>query len=234
MSLRDLAKKFVEAEGRRKGLKAKLLSHETALSRVACDSDLAVSRNNIEINDLSCVNTCDSSLAVATVAWPCREGARQVSQMRHERHERHAATVETDETCETCETRATDETGSLSKPAATATPAPCLKPRIRCEPPFGCGHVPARYRPAWEALLSQCPPALTPIVWQAAIFDAATLFGEFGKLVDEYRWTPGDLFDVPHDDTHGGLVWFIKGSPVVAIGRAMAQTQDGRIWRRQK
>jgi hypothetical protein len=107
-----------------------------------------------------------------------------------------------------------------------------LEPRIRCEPPFGCDHVPARYRHAWDALLSQCPPAVTPIVWQAAIFDAALLFGDFGKLIDEHHWLSNDLFAVPYDDVQGGLVWFIKGSPIVAIGRHMAQSQDGRIWRK--
>jgi hypothetical protein len=66
----------------------------------------------------------------------------------------------------------------------------------------------------------------------AAIYDAALLFGDFGQLLDEYRWPPGDIFDVPQDGKQGGLVWFIKGSPVVALGRQMAQTQDGRIWRR--
>ncbi len=98
------------------------------------------------------------------------------------------------------------------------------------ESPFGSGKVPERYLAAWQALLAQCPPSAKPIVWEAAIYDAATLFGDFGTLLVEYGWTPADLFDVPRDG--GGLAWFIKGNPVVAIGRAMAQLQDGRIWRR--
>jgi len=104
-------------------------------------------------------------------------------------------------------------------------------PAIRRELPFGSDSVPARYQAAWQAMLTQCPSGVTPFVWEAAIYDAALLFGDFGSLLDEYRWTPGDLFDVPHDDGPGGLSWFIKGSPVVAIGRSMAQCQDGRIWR---
>jgi hypothetical protein len=100
-------------------------------------------------------------------------------------------------------------------------------PAIRRELPFGSDGVPARYSAAWQAVLARCPPSVTPFVWEAAIYDAALLFGDFGSLLDEYRWTPGDLFDVP-----GGLNWFIKGSPVVAIGRSMAQCQDGRIWKR--
>jgi hypothetical protein len=75
---------------------------------------------------------------------------------------------------------------------------------------------------------------VAPFVWEAAIYDGALLFGDFGQLLDEYRWPPGSLFDVPRGSQQGGLVWFIKGSPVTAIGRDMAQTQDGRIWRRAR
>jgi hypothetical protein len=100
-------------------------------------------------------------------------------------------------------------------------------PDIRREPPFGSDDVPARFRSAWQALLAQCPPAVRPFVWEAAIYDAALLFSDFGSLLDNYRWLPGDLFDLP-----GGLIWFIKGSPVVAIGRSMAQCLDGRIWKK--
>jgi hypothetical protein len=108
---------------------------------------------------------------------------------------------------------------------------PKKHPAIRREPPFGLDHVPSRFQAAWEALLAQCPPSVAPFVWEAAIYDAALLFGDFGQLLDEYRWRPGDIFDVPQDGKQGGLVWFIKGSPVLALGRQMAQTQDGRIWK---
>jgi hypothetical protein len=111
-------------------------------------------------------------------------------------------------------------------------PAEAFRPPILQEPPFGLDQVPDRYRAAWEAFLTQCPAGGTPHVWQAAIFDAATLFGSFGALIDEYRWAPGDLFDVPRDGRPDGVIWFIKGSPVVAVGRGMVQCQDGRIWRR--
>jgi hypothetical protein len=52
---------------------------------------------------------------------------------------------------------------------------------------------------------------------------SATLFGDFGEMLEDYRWTPGNLFDVPYDGKQGGLAWLIKGSPAVAIGRAMAR-----------
>jgi hypothetical protein len=122
-----------------------------------------------------------------------------------------------------------------SRPVSENQPAQAAEavcPKIVRVPPFGSDNVPDRYRSAWQLLLAQCPPNASPFVWQAAIFDATTLFGDFGRLIDEHRWAPGDLFDVPYDGTLGGLIWFIKGSPVVAIGRAMAQCQDGRIYRR--
>jgi hypothetical protein len=120
--------------------------------------------------------------------------------------------------------KVTGETEDEPAPIETA-------PRIVFEPPFGADQVPDRFIAAWQALLSQCPIGLALFVWEAAKYDAALLFGDFGRLLDDYKWTPGDLFDVPHDGKHGGLAWFIRGSPVVAIGRDMAQTQDGRIWR---
>jgi hypothetical protein len=118
---------------------------------------------------------------------------------------------------------------NLAKPAASIPP---LNPRITRQPPFGSDRMPAQYAQAWQAMLDQCPPGVKPFQWEAAIFDAAALFGDWGALLVEYGWAPNDLFAVPHHDRQGGLAWFIKGSPVVALGRQMAQTQDGRIYRR--
>jgi hypothetical protein len=104
------------------------------------------------------------------------------------------------------------------------------KPRIVREPPFGSDSVPERFIAAWQALISHRPLGVDVYAWEAAIYDGAALFGDFGKLLDDYRWTPNDLFAVPRDGRPGGLAWFIKGSPVTALGRVIAQTQDGRIF----
>src|SRR5262249_54153051 len=98
-------------------------------------------------------------------------------------------------------------------------------------PPFGCDTVPERFNAAWEAMLAQCPPGVRPIVWQAATTDAADLFGYWGLQLKNLGFVPGDLFDVPHDGRQGGLAWFKKGSPVLALGRGFANLGDGRIWR---
>lgn len=54
----------------------------------------------------------------------------------------------------------------------------------------------------------------------------------FGRLLVEYRFTPGDLFDTPQDGKQCDLAWFLKGSPLAALYPRTAQTHDGRIWRR--
>jgi hypothetical protein len=73
-----------------------------------------------------------------------------------------------------------------------------------------------------------------PIVWQAAISDAADLFSHWGLQLIALGFTPGDLFDGPHSGKEAGLAWFMRGSPVVALGKGMAQLRDGRIWRRSE
>jgi hypothetical protein len=113
------------------------------------------------------------------------------------------------------------------EPRGGSYPAPCI---IR-EPPFGSDGVPLRYRAAWQTLLAQCPHGMRTIVWEAAIYDTALLFSDFGAELARLDWTACDLFDAPHRGTEGGLVWFIKGSPVVTIGRTVAFTQDGRLYR---
>jgi hypothetical protein len=45
---------------------------------------------------------------------------------------------------------------------------------------------------------------------------------------------PGALFDVPHDDRPGGLVWFIEGETVRALGPKRAFTETGRIFDRKR
>jgi hypothetical protein len=65
------------------------------------------------------------------------------------------------------------------------------------------------------------------MAWEAAMYDAALLFGDWGKRIESYQWTANNLFA-----RHGGLVWSIRSSPVVAIGKGMASLLDGRVWTR--
>lgn len=122
-------------------------------------------------------------------------------------------------TCPNCPTTF-DNPVEISR-TALGNPAP----RIVRGPPFGSDGVPARYTSAWEALLAQCPPSVATVVWEAAIYDSADLFGFWGAELDRLRWPAGSLFDVPD-----GLVWFLKGQHVLALGAECAFTQSGRVF----
>ena len=108
-----------------------------------------------------------------------------------------------------------------------------LCPRIICEPPFGSDGIPPRYAVGWDRLLSRCPPGVRPIEWQAAICDAADLFGWWGAELARLDWAPANLFEPPQGGS-GGLVWAIKGHPVMALGPDKAFLRDGRIFERRR
>jgi hypothetical protein len=110
---------------------------------------------------------------------------------------------------------------------AAATPAAHPPPRITRDPHFGCDDVPPRYTHAWNDLLSQCPAGVKPFFWETAIYDSAALFGCWGAELARLGWTPGNLFDVPHDDKPGGLVWHLLGERVLALGPERAFTETG-------
>ena len=55
---------------------------------------------------------------------------------------------------------------------------------------------------------------------------------QWGSRAVEFGWTAGDLFDVPRDGKPGGLVWFLGGESVQAIGPRRMVTQDGRVFNR--
>jgi hypothetical protein len=42
--------------------------------------------------------------------------------------------------------------------------------------------------------------------WERAVYDAGLFFDQWGSLAIEFQWTPGDLFDMPHDAKTGGLI----------------------------
>jgi hypothetical protein len=63
-------------------------------------------------------------------------------------------------------------------PATVASAAPSWpEPEIVKEPHFGADHVPSRYRPEWEALLSGRPEWATGWQWEQAILGCRELFG---------------------------------------------------------
>ena len=70
--------------------------------------------------------------------------------------------------------------------------------------------------------------------WEAAIFDCGPLFGDFGEALVRMGWPPGALFDVPHDERPGGLVWFLEDKTVRALRLKRALTETGRLFDRKR
>jgi hypothetical protein len=110
----------------------------------------------------------------------------------------------------------------------TYWPGADTPPSIVKEEPFGLDRPPPLLKAAWLRLLEGRPEGVEPVTWETAVFDLALFFGDWGKLITDFRWMPVDVFGYPT-----GLAWSIKGSPVVSIGKGMAMMRDERIWKRQ-
>jgi hypothetical protein len=80
------------------------------------------------------------------------------------------------------------------------------------------GGVPEPYLDAWARLQCQKPPRVSDAEWRQAIDDAGRFLDQRGSLAVEFRWSAGDLFDVPRDNGTCGLVWFLKGERVRGLG----------------
>ena len=94
------------------------------------------------------------------------------------------------------------------------------------------GSLPERYLDAWARLQCQRPFGASDQEWWQVIDDAGRFLDQWGSRAVEFGWTAGDLFDVPRDDKPGGLVWFLGGESVQAIGPRRMVTQDGRVFNR--
>jgi hypothetical protein len=68
--------------------------------------------------------------------------------------------------------------------------------------------------------------------WRQAIKDAGRFLDQWSNLTIEFRWTAGDIFDVPHEGKPGGLAWFLAGEAVRSLGREHSVTESGRVFDR--
>jgi hypothetical protein len=90
-------------------------------------------------------------------------------------------------------------------------------------------------------LRSKCPDYVDPDGWQQAIRDADSFLARWGTQAQALGWTAGELFGlhaVParpalnysrlsrYDET--GLVWLLRGRPVIALTEATATIQAPR------
>jgi hypothetical protein len=94
------------------------------------------------------------------------------------------------------------------------------------------GSVPEPYLDAWARLQCQKPMRVSDDDWRQAIDAAGRFLDQWGSLAVEFQWKPADLFDVPRDGRPGGLVWFLQGETVRALGPEHAVTEGERIFDR--
>lgn len=91
---------------------------------------------------------------------------------------------------------------------------------------------------ALEALKSRCPEHIELVDWKCAIADGSTFLSRWGEQAAALGWCPRDLFGlapVParpapifrrlsrYDLT--GLIWLLRGRPVVALTQSTAAIQ---------
>jgi hypothetical protein len=86
--------------------------------------------------------------------------------------------------------------------------------------------LPEPYLDAWARLQCQKPFAVSDAGWRQVIDDAGRFLDQWGKLADSFGWSPGDLFDAPRIDGACGLVWWLRGRTVTALGPGHAAAGD--------
>jgi hypothetical protein len=102
----------------------------------------------------------------------------------------------------------------------------------------------APYSAALERLRSACPALIDPDRWQQAIVDADSFLSQWGAQALALGWTAKELFGlhlVPEKPKanysrlsryeNTGLIWLLRGRPVVALTETAAaiQTDTGNL-----
>jgi hypothetical protein len=108
-------------------------------------------------------------------------------------------------------------------------------------PPFGRF---GRFGRTYCELERRCPELVAPDRWQQAVRDAQSFLAVWGEQADALGWTVTEIFGLhPVPDRpaasyqrltrydHTGLVWLLRGCPVVALTAETAaiQTKSGGI-----
>jgi hypothetical protein len=99
-------------------------------------------------------------------------------------------------------------------------------------------NIPGRYNQVMAALEACCPDYVPIDRWRAAVEDGRCFLTRWGKQAEALGWTSRDLFGLhtppaqPHPSySHlsrydaAGLVWLLRGRPVVALTEATAAIQ---------
>ncbi len=82
-------------------------------------------------------------------------------------------------------------------------------------------------------IAAQRPGGVSRADWLQTIDAGGRFLDDWGSVAVEFGWTPGNLFDTPRDGgSQGGLVWFLNGEDVRALGPEHAVTVSGRVYDR--
>jgi hypothetical protein len=134
------------------------------------------------------------------------------------------------------------ERDSLSRPPETISVS---ARQWGCRPPVQPGvvegarpDVPEQYRAALSALQEGCTAYVDVLDWQMALADADGFLATWGEQASALGWTVSDLFGlapIPQGPTPNwrrlsrydlaGLVWLLRGRPVIALSAKTAAIQ---------
>jgi hypothetical protein len=105
-------------------------------------------------------------------------------------------------------------------------------------PQYGFGRI-SRFCRAFEELQRRCPERVDTVDWQAAVKDGRAFLAKWGEQAEALGWTARDLFGlapVPEKPASNyrrlsrydlsGLVWLLKGRPVVALTESEAAIEN--------
>jgi hypothetical protein len=96
-----------------------------------------------------------------------------------------------------------------------------------------------RFCRTYSSLEARCPDLVPVDRWQAAVDDGRRFLARWGEQADALGWTARDLFSLPapptkphpsydrlsrYDET--GLIWLLRGRPVVTLTEATAAIQS--------
>ena len=95
---------------------------------------------------------------------------------------------------------------------------------------MAAGVCPEQFIDAFGRLQCQRPLSISEAAWRQAVDDAGQLLDQWGALAAELQWKPGELFDLPDRDKPGGLIWWIRGERIEALGPCYARTESGRAF----
>ena len=99
-------------------------------------------------------------------------------------------------------------------------------------------HVPPIYRAGMAELIGACPDGVFWQYHQWAIADCATFFkSPFGQAAAEFSdsndcvgWTAEHLFTPPIHGKRGGLLWWLRGAEIEAMGGDWARNDGGEVF----